>query len=180
MEWNGGCLCGAVCFRVTAEPLMAYYCHCTMCQKNGGGPFMAGATVPIEAFAFTKGEPKAYESSPGFVRLSCGECGSALGFQAKNDPKWADFSLGCLDDPNAITPRARRRWRNCGSSWTARRRSIRLPARAFSRQTTAAVCPLWVISGHPAPHPFMSAIGGEADIQRSLSGLCVLNVRFRG
>ncbi len=101
---TGGCLCGAVRFRVTVKPVAAYYCHCTMCQKNSGGPFTAGATVPIEAFAFTKGEPKAYESSPGFVRLSCSACGSALGFQAKNDPKWADFSLGCLDDPNAIRP----------------------------------------------------------------------------
>ncbi len=103
-EATGGCLCGAVRFRVTAKPVAAYYCHCTMCQKDGGGPFMASATVPIEAFAFTKGEPKAYESSPGFVRLSCGECGSALGFQAKDNPKLADFSLGCLDDPNAIRP----------------------------------------------------------------------------
>ncbi len=57
-EATGGCLCGAVRFRVTAKPLMAGYCHCTMCQKNGGGPFSTGATVPIEAFAFTKGEPK--------------------------------------------------------------------------------------------------------------------------
>ncbi len=101
---SGGCLCGAVRFRVTARPFAAYYCHCTMCQRNGGGPFMVGATVPIEAFAFTKGEPKVYESSPGFVRLSCDECGSALGFQAKDNPKLADFCLGSLDDPNAIKP----------------------------------------------------------------------------
>ncbi len=104
MEWTGGCLCGAGRFRVTAKPLAAYYCHCTMCQKNGGGPFSTGATVPIEGFAFTKGEPKAYESSPGFLRLSCDECGSALGAQAKDYPKLAEVSLGCLDDPNAIRP----------------------------------------------------------------------------
>lgn len=96
---TGGCLCGAVRFRVTAKPVAAYYCHCTMCQRDGGGPFMAGATVPIEAFAFTKGEPRAYESSPGFVRLSCGECGSSLGFQAKNSPKWADFTPGVPGRP---------------------------------------------------------------------------------
>ena len=104
MEWTGGCLCGAVRFRVTAEPLVAYYCHCTICQRITGGPFTTGATVPIEGFAFTKGEPRAYESSPGFVRLSCGECGSALGVYAKNNTKLAHFHLGCLDDPNAIRP----------------------------------------------------------------------------
>jgi hypothetical protein len=68
MELTGGCLCGAVRFRVTAKPFAAYYCHCTMCQKTTGGPFTTGATVQIEGFAFTKGEPSAYESSPGFVR----------------------------------------------------------------------------------------------------------------
>ncbi len=98
-EVTGGCLCGAVRFRVTAKPLAAYYCHCTMCQRNGGGPFMAGATVPIEAFAFTKGEPKAYESSPGFVRLSCGECGSPLGFQAKDQSQIGGFRLGVPERP---------------------------------------------------------------------------------
>ncbi len=104
MEWTGGCLCGAVRFRVTAKPFAACYCHCTMCQRTTGGPFTAGATVPIEGFAFTKGEPKAYESSPGFLRLSCGECGSALGAQSKDNPKLVHFHLGCLDDPNAIRP----------------------------------------------------------------------------
>ena len=103
-EATGGCLCGAVRFRVTAKPLMAYYCHCTMCQRTTGGPFQTAATVPIEGFAFTKGEPRAYESSPGFVRLSCGECGSALGMQAKDNPKLTSFHLGCLDDPNATRP----------------------------------------------------------------------------
>lgn len=104
MELSGGCLCGAVRFRVTAAPFYARYCHCTMCQRITGGPFHVGATVPIEAFAFTQGEPRAYESSPGYVRLFCGACGSAMGFQARDKPKLAYFALGCLDDPNAIEP----------------------------------------------------------------------------
>ena len=53
MELTGGCLCGAVRFLVTAEPLLAGYCQFTMCQKNSGDPFMASATVPIEGFTFT-------------------------------------------------------------------------------------------------------------------------------
>src|SRR5262245_1960247 len=93
-EVTGGCLCGAVGFRVTAKPMAAYYCHCKRCQRNGGGAFMVGATVRMEHFAFTKGEPRAYDSSPKFVRLSCAGCGSDLGMQAKKDPKLMDFCLG--------------------------------------------------------------------------------------
>jgi hypothetical protein len=103
-EATGGCLCGAVRFRITAKTLMSYYCHCTMCQRTTCGPFQTAAKVPIKAFAFSKGETKAYKSSPGFVRLSCGECGSALSAQAKDNPKLASVHLGCLDDPNAIRP----------------------------------------------------------------------------
>ena len=101
---TGGCLCGAVRFRITAKPLMANYCHCTMCQKWGGGPFGVGATVPFEGFRFTKGKPAAYESTPGNLRLFCGACGSALAARVAEDPKLIIFGPGCLDDPNLIKP----------------------------------------------------------------------------
>lgn len=104
MELTGGCLCGAVRFRVTEEPLVTCYCHCTMCQKNSGGPFITTATVAIEALEFTKGKPNAYESSPGFVRLFCGTCGSPMGIRAKENPRVATFRMGCLDDPNSVRP----------------------------------------------------------------------------
>jgi hypothetical protein len=104
MELTGGCLCGAVRFRVTEKQFAAYYCHCTICQKHSGGPFITAAMVPIEALLFTKGNPKAYESSPGFVRLFCSTCGSPMGGRAKDNPQLATFRIGCLDDPNSIGP----------------------------------------------------------------------------
>ncbi len=104
MELAGGCLCGAVRFRVTAEPLAAYYCHCSMCRKISGSMFMVGAAVSMEGFAFTKGKPAAYESTPGNLRLFCEACGSSLANQVAEDPKLIEIQLGCLDDPNAIRP----------------------------------------------------------------------------
>ena len=101
---EGGCLCGAVRFQITAKPLETHYCHCTMCQKESGGPFTVGATVPFEGVTFTKGKPAAYESSPGNLRLFCGACGSYLGARVAEDPKLIIFALGCLDDPNLIKP----------------------------------------------------------------------------
>jgi hypothetical protein len=37
--YTGGCVCGATCYRLTAEPLTLYACHCTDCQKRSGSAF---------------------------------------------------------------------------------------------------------------------------------------------
>ena len=42
---TGGCQCGAVRYRLDAAPTGASVCHCRMCQKAGGAPFMAFAGV---------------------------------------------------------------------------------------------------------------------------------------
>jgi len=102
VELTGGRLCGAVRFRVSAEPLAAYYCHCTRCQRNGGGPFMVGATVPVEAFALTEGKPAAYESSPGILRLFFSQCGSPLGARAKTDQNWSISAWDVWTTPEAL------------------------------------------------------------------------------
>jgi len=37
--YTGGCVCGATRYRLTAEPLTLYACHCTDCQKRSGSAF---------------------------------------------------------------------------------------------------------------------------------------------
>lgn len=46
---EGGCLCGAVRYRITGEPKSVGYCHCRMCQRAAGAPVVAWATVPADA-----------------------------------------------------------------------------------------------------------------------------------
>ncbi len=101
-EATGGCLCGAVRFRLTVKPTLAGFCHCRMCQKAGR---MAVATIPIESFGFTKGKALGYESSPGWMRIFCSTCGTSLGMHAADAPKLMDVTVVCLDDPNCIEPK---------------------------------------------------------------------------
>ena len=35
---EGGCLCGAVRYRISAAPSHTDYCHCRMCQRSTGAP----------------------------------------------------------------------------------------------------------------------------------------------
>jgi hypothetical protein len=59
----GGCLWGAVRYRITGAPVEALYCHCAMWRRGHGAPVVAWLTVPLNGSTVTAGEPAAYRSS---------------------------------------------------------------------------------------------------------------------
>jgi hypothetical protein len=99
MDWTGGCLCGAVRYRSRQPPQWASYCHCGMCRKVSGAPFMAFVQFPDGALRWTDGEVNSYESSDGVVRRFCGACGSSLTFEADG---LTFIALGSLDHPEQV------------------------------------------------------------------------------
>src|SRR3989442_4064907 len=56
IPFTGGCMCGAIRYECTAEPIMTFKCHCRDCQRVTGGGFVAGLLVPASAFRLTKGQ----------------------------------------------------------------------------------------------------------------------------
>ena len=101
---TGGCLCGAVRYRLIEAPREALYCHCRMCQRAHGAPVVAWLSVPIAAFAVTKGEPAAYRSSAEAFRHFCANCGTPSTWRAADDPSDVDVSIASLDDPAGVVP----------------------------------------------------------------------------
>ena len=75
-EYEGGCLCGAVRFRAAGPASNATLCHCTSCRRAAGAPVVAWLTFAAPRFAFTRGDPVRYRSSPLVVRSFCGRCGT--------------------------------------------------------------------------------------------------------
>jgi hypothetical protein len=106
---EGGCLCGAVRFRITAPFISAGYCHCTHCQRRTGTGSSANGRVPQDGFELLSGRElvRAYQPPEGVAKLFCGECGSAL---FSGDP-FADeevaVRLGTLDGDPGIRPQHR-------------------------------------------------------------------------
>ncbi len=100
MDWTGACLCGAVRYQADEAPYWASYCHCSMCRRVSGAPFMSFVEFPDGAFRWTEGEAARYESSPGIIRRFCGTCGSSLTFEADG---MVFVALGSLDSPEAVT-----------------------------------------------------------------------------
>ena len=76
---QGGCLCGAVRFSVSAPVEALRACHCTHCQKSSGAGASVNAVLPASAFALTKGAPKHYDDTADSGRILrrffCGDCG---------------------------------------------------------------------------------------------------------
>jgi len=103
-DHEGGCLCGAVRYRIAAEPTSVAYCHCRMCQRAGGAPVMAWATVPADAFAFVRGKPATYASSTFAERQFCPRCGSPLTFRYRPETGEGDVTVASLDHPDALPP----------------------------------------------------------------------------
>ncbi len=100
---TGGCQCGAVRYRLDAEPTGASICHCRMCQKASGGPFMALAGVRLGELMWTRGAPKIFASSAIAERGFCGDCGTLLTYRVLDRDR-ISVSLGSLDRPSAVAP----------------------------------------------------------------------------
>ena len=113
---DGGCLCGAVRYRVSAEPTDSAYCHCRMCQRRSGAPAVATVEVPVAGFAIVQGAPAAYRSSPAAHRVFCRDCGTELYFALLDDPPSLSLNLGTLDDPEATSP-SKHIWTSSRLSW---------------------------------------------------------------
>ena len=104
-EREGGCLCGAVRYRLAAEPIGPGYCHCRMCQLSAGAPVMVWTDAPEGAFAWTKGRPRAYRSSASAERLFCPDCGTQLAFRPLGEgPDQLELNVVTLDDPSDMAP----------------------------------------------------------------------------
>ena len=113
---EGGCLCGGVRYRISAEPRHADYCHCRMCQRSAGAPVVAWLTMASDGFAWIQGEPAVYRSSQKAQRLFCPACGTQLVFREIAEPDHLDVTLASLDDPQAVRP-SRHIWTGSRIGW---------------------------------------------------------------
>ena len=106
-SFTGGCICGAIRYECSAEPLITGNCHCRDCQKAGGGAFASALMVPAAALKIT-GEVKYYEtkgdSGQIVSRGFCPNCGARLMGKHKAKPDLAIILAGSLDDPSWFRP----------------------------------------------------------------------------
>lgn len=97
---TGSCLCGAVTITANNPGNKVGACHCGMCRKWGGGPYMeidCGTEVSFD------GEENitVYGSSVWAERGFCKKCGSHLFYRLK-ESKQHMVSVGLFDDQQSF------------------------------------------------------------------------------
>ena len=97
---TGGCLCGAVRYRVTGPLRPVSYCHCSQCRIQTGLA-VAATSAPRDAFTMT-GELRWYAASDEAERGFCPTCGTLLLWRA-HDEDTVSIMAGSLDDQAALT-----------------------------------------------------------------------------
>jgi hypothetical protein len=101
---EGGCLCGAIRYRATADAVALSLCHCRSCRLAAGAPALAWSVFPAADFSFIRGEPARYRSSPEVVRTFCATCGTTLGWHHDARPATMDVTTATLDRPDDFAP----------------------------------------------------------------------------
>jgi hypothetical protein len=102
---DGGCFCGEVRYRIEDGDYPAAHCHCTMCRRTSGAPFVSWLVVPKDKFSFTTGTPKQLQSSDRGRRFFCSSCGTPMTCIVDDHPDNVDVTLGSLDEPERFVPR---------------------------------------------------------------------------
>ena len=105
---EGGCQCGAVRYRISAEPVVVYACHCTTCQTQSGSAFGLAARFEQESFELTRGELASFDfpGSAGyaFKNSFCKDCGTRIHHVHSRFPNLISLKPGTLDNTDWLTP----------------------------------------------------------------------------
>jgi hypothetical protein len=94
---QGGCHCGRVRFRVTADLDRVTVCNCSICSKKG----FLHLIVPPGQFDLVSGKDEltTYTFNTGVAKHTfCKHCGIHAFYVPRSDPDKVDVNARCIDD----------------------------------------------------------------------------------
>jgi len=108
-QFDGGCTCGAVRYRLMSPPMFVHCCHCTRCQTETGSAFVINAIIESDRVRTLEGHPVPVmtptDSGRGQQIWRCPRCHVAL---------WSNYGgardvvrfvrVGTLDEPARLPP----------------------------------------------------------------------------
>ncbi len=130
---EGGCVCGAVRYRLLEDPLELHVCHCTNCQALSGSAFVMTMPVQRRSLELLKGDPQllSFETADGLAKRhrQCRDCGCCLWGEIDGLPNVVALQAGTLDDASWFEPIAHI-WTSSAQPWV----EIPTNARRYEKQ----------------------------------------------
>lgn len=103
----GGCLCGAVRYRLDARPLAVNACHCHDCKKLTGATNLLMILAMRDAFSH-QGAVARYRKRADSGReidiVRCAACGVRMWHEPLSGPQFVFVATGTLDDSSWAVP----------------------------------------------------------------------------
>lgn len=107
MELEGGCLCGAVRYRISGTPRATRCCWCRVCQSIAAGNATVNTVVNADDFS-VRGALGDFacraDSGSHMHRHFCPRCGTHVYAAAEERPQLVVVRVGTLDNPSAVQP----------------------------------------------------------------------------
>ena len=104
---SGSCLCGAVTYEVTGEPMIVGHCHCVDCRKASGtghGTHVGMPEPSVKMKGAVTGYKHSADSGNDVERCFCPTCGCAIYSTNTSMPGMVFLRASSLDDPDQVTP----------------------------------------------------------------------------
>lgn len=139
---EGGCLCGAMRYRVSGQPLRASVCHCTFCQRRTGAAFAVVVAFGEAQIEMTGNTLSEYEhrsdESLRWIRLQfCNRCGTTVTATTEKSPGVRIISGGTFDDPSWVKLE-RHIWTRSAQHWMAFPPNVERFEKAYSPRGAVA------------------------------------------
>lgn len=120
---EGGCVCGAIRYRVGGQPALAQACHCTYCQRRTGSAFAPLAAFKEAQVELAGATPAQYDhvsdESGRWVRSHfCSVCGTTVMITLEKNPGVRVIPGGTFDDPRWFKL-SRHIWTRSAHDWIA-------------------------------------------------------------
>ena len=117
-ERTGQCLCGAVRYRISAEPVATRLCWCRACQHIAANGTV-NVLVPSSGLEIS-GKLSEFvstaDSGNEMRRRFCPTCGSHMFANSSSRPQFTVVRVGPLDDPSSVRP-AVNIWAHRAPTW---------------------------------------------------------------
>lgn len=120
---EGGCVCGAIRYQVMGEPLRAYACHCTFCQRFTGSAFVLltwfeEENVKVQGEGIMTYDHMVDEIDRWFRLHSCNRCATTFMGTTQRQPGVCYIYVGTYDDPNWVQL-TRQVWMRSAQHWVS-------------------------------------------------------------